>query len=124
MPSNATRGAYYKARSKRHLERQGFTVFDMEIQRVVYTPAGMLPTKRDQLGSDIAYLTKDIVVFVQVKGGSRLLSVLIREARRAFERYEFPQHSRQELHVWRPRARRPDVYWRDNEHCGLMAWPT
>ena len=109
MASNASRGAAAKARSKRWIQAQGFEPFDMEIQRVVFTPNGMIPTKRDQLGSDLGYCTEDIVVFVQVKSGARRIAELLREARKAFSKYRFPRHSRQELHVWRPRARQPEV---------------
>ena len=113
MASNATRGAYYKARSKRWLQKEGFQVADMELVRTVFTPYGQIYTKRDQFSSDLMYLTKDIVVFVQVKGGMKPLSTLVKDAARSFAKHEFPEHSRQELHVWRPRARKPEV----------VAWP-
>ena len=110
MASNASRGAAAKARSKRWLAAQGFTVFDMEIQRVVFTQNGMIPCKRDQLSADIAFMTDDIVVFVQVKSGAKPTTTLVKDARRGFEKYRFPRHSRQEVHIWRPRARQPEVF--------------
>ena len=113
MASNSSRGAYGKARSKKYLQQQGFQVADMEFVRTVWTPRGPICTKKDQFGSDLQYLTKSIVVFVQVKYGTKPLSTLVKEAARAFANYEFPEHSRQELHVWRPRARKPEV----------VAWP-
>lgn len=112
MTSNASRGAAWKARSKRWLERQGHVVFDMEKQYVVYAPNGMVPVKRDQLGADVGYLDlkKNRVVFVQVKGGAKPTSTLLLAARRAFDEYEFPKKAaRLELHVWRPMAREPEV---------------
>lgn len=110
MISNAKRGAYWKARSKCYLERQGFDVADMELVRTVFTPAGMMiPTKRDQFGSDLAFLAKDVVVFVQVKGGVKPSKTLIREAKRGFEPYRFPVCSRREVHIWRFRARHPEI---------------
>ena len=112
---NARRGAYWKARSKRHLQMLGFQVFDMEIMRTVWTPCGPVCTKKDQAGSDLMYFTKSVVVFCQVKGGMKPLSTLIKDAARSFANYEFPEHSRQELHVWRPRARQPEV---------VAMWPT
>ena len=112
MPSNASRGAYYKGRSKKFLEAAGYAVFDMEIQRIIYTPDGMLPTKRDQAGADLMFfdLAAGVVVFVQVKGGaSKSIATLTKDAMRAFEKFTFPFHSRRELHVWRPLARAPEV---------------
>ena len=109
MASNASRGAYYKARSKKWIQKQGFQVADMEVLRTVWTPHGPVCTKRDTFGSDLMYMTKAVVVFVQVKGGMKPLSTLVKDAARTFGRYAFAEHCRQELHVWRPRAKQPEV---------------
>jgi len=111
MPStsNSARGAAWKARSKKWLQAQGLSVADMELVRTVHTPNGTFPTKRDQFGSDLLYLADDVVVFVQVKGGGKPMSTLVLEAQRAFDEQVFPLHSRRELHVWRPRARAPEI---------------
>ena len=114
MPSNATRGAKWKGRSKRWMEQQPrySAVFDMEINRIVYTPNGMIPTKRDQLGADLGALDlyKNKVVLIQVKGGGKPLKALQADAQRAFDEYEFPKKAvRLELHVWRPFAHDPIV---------------
>ena len=112
MPSNATRGAAAKARSKRWLECQGYTVFDMEKQYVVYTLRGMVPVKRDQLAADVGFLDlpNDRVVLVQVKSGAKSTNILLKAAQRAFSAYAFPKTAvRLELHVWRLRARAPEV---------------
>lgn len=110
MPSNADRGARWKARSKKWLEQQGKTVFHMELHRVNFTRHGMIPTKRDQLGADLGYLDHNVVVFVQVKGGLRPQSTLWAEAKEAFSNYRWPRFSRRELHVWRPFASSPEIY--------------
>jgi hypothetical protein len=109
MASNASRGAHYKARSKKYLQRQGFQVADMETLRTIWTVGGPVCVKRDAFGSDLMYLTKEIVVFVQVKGGLKALTTLIKDARRAFDAHAFPVHTRQELHVWRPFSRQPEI---------------
>jgi hypothetical protein len=112
MPSSSARGAHYKSRSKKWLLVQGYSVADMELVRVVHTSDGVFPTKRDQWGSDLAYFDLDagVVVFVQVKGGGKPLVSLQKEAHKAFNEHHFPQHSRQELHVWRRMARAPEIY--------------
>lgn len=110
MPtSNATRGAYYKARSKKWLEMQGRTTFDMEINRTVWTPRGPVSTKRDQLGADLGYLAADCVVFLQIKSGAKPTGTLHRMATEAFAAFTWPTHSRREVHVWRAGARSPEV---------------
>lgn len=110
--SNARTGAHFKARSKQWLQKAGFQVFDMELLRVIYTPMGMVPTKRDQLGADVGYLdiAKDRVALVQVKGGAVPLQALVTSATKTFADYRFPRRAvRLELHVWRRLARAPEV---------------
>ena len=110
MASNASRGADGKAQTKRWLQRQGFEVWDMEIIRVVYTPNGMVPIKRDQVGADLAYINDLQVVFVQVKkGGSKSTAQLTRDAVAAFAEFRWAKHTKRELYIWRPLARQPEV---------------
>ena len=109
MPSNASRGAYWKARSKKWLLEQGFLVADMEIQRTVWGGGLMIPTKKDQWGADLMYSDGVVFVHVQVKGGLKPTSTLLKAAQRGFDAFRFPTHSRRELHVWRPRARVPEI---------------
>ena len=103
-------GAHYKGRSKKWLQAQGHSVADMELVRTVHTGNGVFHTKRDQWGSDLAYFDHDTVVFVQVKGGGKPLSTLLREAGKAFAEHRFPNTCRVELHVWRRLARAPEVF--------------
>ena len=109
MSSNAQRGAHYKKRSKDWLEARGYPVATMELQRVVHTRDGIFPTKRDQWGSDWIYLTPDCVVFLQVKGGGRPRASLLKEAQDKFDQHKFPASVMLELHIWRPRARAPEI---------------
>lgn len=109
MPSNAQRGAAAKARSKKWALRHGYPVADMELVRVVYTPVGPMPKKKDQLGSDLLYLAPDGVVFLQVKGGAKPTATFLRQAQQEFDEHKFPAACRLELHVWRPRARAPEI---------------
>lgn len=107
--SSARRGGYWKARSKRWLERRGFPVADMEIVRTIFTRGRLIGIKRDQWGADLMYATPLVFVLVQVKGGAKPTSTLTKQALREFEKHRFPRHSRRELHVWRPRAHVPEV---------------
>lgn len=108
MASNASRGARWKARSKRYLQQQGYEVGDMEILRVVYTPNGMVPTKRDQWASDLIAqrADEDAVLFVQVKGGAKVNTA---EAKRKFGEHVFARCTRRVIHIWRPMARTPEI---------------
>ena len=81
----------------------------MELVRVVHTVDGVFPVKKDQLASDLMYLTSDAVVFLQVKGGGKPLAVLTKQAQDKFDDHSFNSSCRLELHVWRPRARAPEI---------------
>lgn len=109
MASNVSRGAAAKARSKKLLLKCGYTVWDMEINRIVYTPNGPVPTKRDQLGADLGAMGDEGVFFVQVKSGGKPTSTLLAEAQKAFDQHRFTNDVRCYLHVWRFGARVPEV---------------
>jgi hypothetical protein len=81
----------------------------MEIQRTVWVNGRMIPTKKDQWGADLIYAADDVYVLVQVKGGLKPTSTLVKAAKRCFEQHKFPLHSRREVHVWKLRAREPEI---------------
>lgn len=88
MPSNAAKGAYYKARAKKWLEARGYQVADLE---KVYWIRGKIPVKRDQFGADLLAVSADRIAFVQVKGGRQAEGQgQFPDAKREFDRYQFP----------------------------------
>lgn len=106
--SNASQGQHWKARTKKWLEAQGYQVGHLEIQRVVHTPRGMFPIKRDQFASDLLAVSVAGVVFVQVKGGAAPQSELA-AARAAFAEHPCPPGAQQWVVLWQPMARAPEV---------------
>lgn len=109
MPSNATRGAYFKARARKWLLAQGYQVAEMEIIRWIFTPRGRLATKRDQWGSDLIAMNAAGVVFVQVKGGDAARGGTFPDARRKFAEVTWAPGTRQIVLGFPPRAREPRV---------------
>lgn len=111
MPSNASRGAYYKARTRKWLAGLGYQVVDLEVVRWVHRPGGAgVPVKRDQLGSDLMGVRADHLVFIQVKGGAQAAGDgQFPSARREFEKYRFPRWAHVWIVAWAPRARAPRV---------------
>ena len=108
MPSNSAKGAYYKARSKKVLESAGYNVADMEIVRQVWTPRGMIATKRDQFGADLLAKNINETLYVQVKSTIRRADIA--SAKRAFEDAgPWPPSTRREIHVWKRGARAPEI---------------
>lgn len=106
---NATRGAYFKARTRKYLQKHGYQVAALEVVHWIFTPKGRLPTKRDQFGSDILAMNGTEVVFVQVKGGEAARTGYFPDARRKFEEFTFPPGTKQWVVAWAPRAREPRI---------------
>lgn len=111
MASNAQKGAYYKTRTKRWLEVQGYTVVDLEIVRWVQRPGSdRFPVKRDQMGSDLLAVKADTELWIQVKGGKQAAGHgQFLPAQREFAKFTFPHWSEQWVVAWPPRARQPRI---------------
>ena len=112
MPvSNVARGSYYKSRTRRWLASCGYTVFDMEVVRLVGIPGGKrVPIKRDQLGADLGAMSATELIFVQVKGGKQAVGGgTFPAARREFERFTCPPGVQQWIVAWAPRSREPRI---------------
>ena len=111
MSSNATRGAYFKAKTRKWLLTQGWQVADLEIVRWVFTPKGRLGAKRDQFGADLLAMRSTGLLFVQVKGGKQAAGQgQFPSAQREFQRYDWPTTAvRLAIIAWAPRAREPRI---------------
>jgi hypothetical protein len=107
--SNAGKGAYYKARTRKWLEARGYAVADLEIVRTVLLPGRKpFPVKRDQLGSDLLAVRGDKIVFVQVKGGAQCEGKgQFLPAQREFNKFQFPRFVGRVIVAWAPGARGP-----------------
>lgn len=111
MPSNASRGAQAKSRTKKWLIAKGYQVGNLEEVRWVFKPdgGGRIPVKRDQFGSDLLAVSAREIVFVQVKSGASAATGRFPEARRRFADFRFPPNSKQWVVAWAPRAREPRI---------------
>jgi len=118
--SNASKGQYWKMRTKRWLETAGYQVAFLERVGHLQTPRGLVPIKRDQLASDLLAVNAEEIVFVQVKGGDSRRSGLA-AARTAFAQYAFPAGTQQWIVLWAPRARLPEVVVVSQGPCGAVA---
>jgi hypothetical protein len=108
MSTAVSRGAYYKQKTARWLRAQGYATAFLE--RVLYIQGthGLVPVKRDQLGSDVLAVNAERVLFVQVKSGPTWRSQLA-AARQAFAPYPVPLCGEQVILGWPPRARQPEM---------------
>lgn len=111
MPSNASRGAYFKGRTRKWLLAQGWQVADLEVVRWVYRPGGTpIPVKKDQLGADLLALSASGVVLIQVKGGEQARGGgQFLPAQRIFAAVQAPPCVVKWIVAWAPRAREPRI---------------
>lgn len=121
--SNSAKGQYYKARTKRWLEAEGFTVAHLERVHLLHRGRGVapLPVKKDQLGSDLLAVSRDRVVFVQVKffgTDDKRNDLHIRNALAEFATHPCPRFAEQWVVVWRRGERAPRVIARDSQLRG------
>ena len=103
------RGDYYKGRSKKWLQSQGYCVEYTERYQTIITPKGMIRIKRDLFGSDMLAFKENDLVFVQTKFNVKTASKNVAAARDEFAKYPFPPFARREIHVWMPGAHEPTV---------------
>lgn len=104
------KGNYYKLRTKKWLEAKGYEVAFLE--RMMWIPdkrepGKLIPIKRDQMGADLLAMSKEHVVFVQVKLNRNNIGA----ARIEFAKHTFPESKEIEkwIVVWEPRDREPEV---------------
>ncbi len=107
MPSNAARGARYKAKTKKWLEASGYAVAHLEVVHWIFTPKGRMATKRDQFGADLLAMDANGFLFVQVKFGAPDQPKTVAR----FRVYPWPRSRlvRLWLVVWKLRARAPEI---------------
>jgi len=120
MSSAVAKGQYWKGRTKKFLEAKGYQVAFLERVLWIHTPKGRVPVKRDQFASDLLAVSRDDVVFVQVKGGTSRRSQLA-AARSEFAKFAFPAGTKQWIVLWAPRARQPEVVVVSEGPCGELA---
>lgn len=108
MTSSAQRGAYYKARTKRWLESEGYQVADLEkVHWIFRNGQREIPVKRDQFGSDLLAVSGRRLVFIQVKSGK--ITGNFPEARRAFDSFRFPPFAGRLVIAWAHGASTPRI---------------
>lgn len=69
----------------------------------------MIPRKKDQFGCDLIAISKERVIFVQVKSGQTARGGTFPAARREFAKFVWPENTlvQRAIIAWPPRARVP-----------------
>lgn len=115
MASSAEKGAHYKARSRKWFEAMGYTVASLEVVHWIFLKdpkpgqPDRMPTKRDQLGSDLLAVSATETIFIQSKGGDGARIGNFPDAFRKFAEFTFPAGSKQWVVAWPTGAREPRI---------------
>lgn len=104
------KGNYYKLRTKKWLEKKGYSVAIMEKMFRIFNrqnPEKIIYTKTDQMGSDLLAMNSEQLIFVQVKYNTARGKV--NEAIREFAKYPFPDFVDRWIVIWEPKGREPEI---------------
>ena len=102
-----TKGNYYKYKSKKWLEEKGYKVEYLEKLQRIYDKKNnkVIFVKVDLFASDILAISKDEIIFVQVKLNKKNIAEAIKE----FNKYPFPNFATRWVLVWTPRVGEPEI---------------
>ena len=103
--SSVQKGTYYKGRTKKWLEEQGYSVGSLEKMMCVKKNIFI---KKDQFASDLLAVGNGQVIFVQVKSGKTAL-YKVKEAIREFAKFDFPEFADRWVVCWVERVRKPII---------------
>lgn len=109
--SRASTGNYYKNRTKKWLEKDGFVVANMETQFRVVTKDKktgedkVIFVKRDTFGADLMAMDGSRLVFVQVKTNKGDIAAGLKE----LAKHPYPPFVELWVVRWEPRAREPEI---------------
>ncbi len=121
MRSAVAKGQYWKQRTKKWLEAQGYVVGFLERMLHVQGANGLIPIKRDQFGADLEAKSIEKTLYVQVKGGDTWRSQLA-AARQEFVKYPLSASDEQWIVGWPTRAREPEVEVVRRGPCAPEVW--
>ena len=111
MPSATKTGNYYKTRTKKWLEKDGWTVANMETQFRIVTKDKktgadkVIFVKRDTFGADLMAMNGSQMLFVQVKTNKGDMAAGLKE----LAKHPYPSFVELWVVRWEPRAREPEV---------------
>lgn len=105
--NSITKGNFYKYKTKKWLENQGFLVEYSEMIRYYYDrkKRKRIPVKKDLFCSDIIALRSDLIAFIQVKVNRHNLS----SAKALLGALMVPKNVEKWIVVWIPRKKEPEV---------------
>lgn len=103
--NKVSKGNYYRLRTRKWLEKDGYVVFNMEQRQRIFNPKTkqVFFIARDIAGSDLMAMNGVDLIFVQVKSNKGHINQGLIE----LAKFPFPKFVKRWVVFWKPRAREP-----------------
>ena len=109
MPSNSTRGNYYKKKTKELYESLGYVVQLTEFTSGMFINGHPVFRKVDVFGADMIAMNGKEIIFINSKSTiSGRTSTEKSGGRKDFAKYPFPPFVKRHIVMWEPR-KKPDI---------------
>ena len=99
------KGNYYRLKTKKFYEEEGWRVEIIEKNQRIFTPKGVIFIKRDVWGADMVAVKNDEELWIQ----SKTNPVDINKGLMEFKKYPMPARVKQVVVIWQPRAKEPEI---------------
>lgn len=100
-----TKGNYYRFKTKRWFQEQGYFAEYMEQNQRLYIKGRVIFVKRDIAGADGFAMNEKEIIFWQAKLNKENIAKAIKD----FNKYPYPDCVQRWVVVWTPRAREPQI---------------
>lgn len=105
MVNKVQKGNYYRLKTKKHLEADGYEVVNMEQSQRIWTKKGTIFIKKDIWGADLCAKNDKEIIFIQVKANKGDISKGIKELKKTV----WAKFIKLWVVYWQPRAREPEI---------------
>jgi len=101
-----TKGKYYERKTKLYYEKKGYSVYNLESSKTIWTPKGMIFRTSDICGADLMAMNGIDIIFMQVKSNKTDIS----KGKKELLAHPFPPFVKKWVVLWEVRAKEPNVY--------------
>jgi len=103
--NRVAKGNYYRLKTKKWFEKEGYLVENLERIQRIYTLKGVIYAKKDVWGSDLMCKNDKEIIFIQCKTNKGDINKGIKELNNTC----WPDFVRKMVVIWPVRAREPEV---------------
>jgi len=101
-----SKGNYYQLKTKKFYESEGYSVYNLEQSRTIFTPKGLVYVKKDVAGADLMAMNGEEIIFIQCKTNLSDIG----SGKKELMEHPYPSCVKLIVARWEPRAKSPDIY--------------